>query len=109
MDSGIGQRVAEERSRLGLSQDEAAKLCGVSRISWGKYERGQSNGMTITSLRAFTEAGANVFYILTGSQQRAETGDEDEIQALHHLRLLPADTRKALLFLLQTMATQGTR
>lgn len=63
----FGGRLLEERTRLGLSQAEAANICGVSREMWGKYERDKSKmGTEVLSLFAF--AGADVLYVLTGQR-----------------------------------------
>jgi transcriptional regulator with XRE-family HTH domain len=35
--------ISEIRTRLGLTQDEAAKLIGVSRQAWQKWETGERN------------------------------------------------------------------
>ena len=58
-------RLKSERKRLALSQAEAAALCGVSRETWGKYERGSivPGGDVLLS---FAMNGANVQFILTG-------------------------------------------
>lgn len=63
--SPFGDRVREERKRLGLSQAEVAQLCGVVRETWGKYERGVFE-LGGAALRAFVEAGADADYIVTG-------------------------------------------
>ena len=39
----IGQNIRAKRLELGLSQTEAAKLCGLSIRSYGKIERAQEN------------------------------------------------------------------
>lgn len=64
-------RVKEERKRLGLTQQEAADICGVHRVQWGRYERGEQ-GFNGTSLNKFAEAGADPVYILTGLRQDAQ-------------------------------------
>ena len=58
-------RIKEERKRLGLTQSEAGNLCGVTRETWGKYERGVFD-ISGSVLRAFSNAGADVDYITTG-------------------------------------------
>lgn len=69
----FGARLRAETKRLGLNQATAAKLCGVSREMWGKYERGESiPGGEV--LFAFASAGANLHYIATGLHQIAERG-----------------------------------
>ncbi|MEG1971298.1 MAG: helix-turn-helix transcriptional regulator [Burkholderiaceae bacterium] len=63
----IGQRVAEERKRLGLSQEQAGNVGGVSREMWGRYERG-GGVMGTEVLARFATAGADALYILTGQR-----------------------------------------
>jgi len=72
--SQSSDRIKEERVRLGLSQLEAADLCGVSREQWGKYERGQSvpGGEVLFS---FTSIGADGGYILTGIRTPLVVGE----------------------------------
>ena len=66
----VSPRVAEERKRLGLSQESAGQACGVSREMWGKYERGKAV-MGTEVLALFAAAGADVLYILTGQRSGA--------------------------------------
>ena len=71
--SHAAPRIKEERKRLGLTQVQAADLAGVTRESWGKYERGeQVPGGEV--LFAFAEAGADIQYIIRG--ERRSTGTE---------------------------------
>ncbi len=61
----IAIRMAEERLRLGLTQDALATKAGMSRLSILNYE----NGATIPSgeaLIAFHEAGIDIRYVLVG-------------------------------------------
>lgn len=61
----IGKRIANERKRLGYTQQQAADLCEVSRVQWGRYEREDSE-LGGRVLKAFADLGASVSYILTG-------------------------------------------
>lgn len=55
----------EERIRLGLTQTDAASLCGVRREAWGQYERGAvAPGSHV--LLSFVANGADAAYLLTG-------------------------------------------
>lgn len=61
----IGHRLKEERERIGISQGDAALLAGVSRNSWGSYEREESvPGAGV--LVALMGHGFDVNYILGG-------------------------------------------
>lgn len=68
----FGERLLSERTRLGLSQAEAAATCGVSREMWGKYERGKSS-MGTEVLSKFALTGADALYVLTGQRSAAGT------------------------------------
>lgn len=66
-DSLCAERLKSERSRLSLTQGDAAELCGVSREMWSKYERGIGvPGGDVFA--AFAHAGADIQYILTGNE-----------------------------------------
>lgn len=78
-----GERVKEERKRLGLSQAEAGSLFGVARETWGKYERGvfEIGGEV---LRAFVAAGADADYIVTGIRKEVFDKIANEHMPEHH-------------------------
>ncbi len=61
----IGQRLLEERGRLGLTQQALADAIGAPRVSFVKYEAGQSSPAAET-LVALEGAGVDVRYVLTG-------------------------------------------
>ena len=60
----IGERLKQERKRLGLSQVEAGRAVGVSNVMWGRYERGAVMGVDVES--KLQGAGFDVDYIFTG-------------------------------------------
>lgn len=64
----VGDRLREVREKLELSQSSAAKLVGVTREQWGRYER----GITMPGgevLAALARADVDVSYVLTGSRR----------------------------------------
>lgn len=65
--SDIGQRLKEERNRLGLSQGEAAKLGGASKNTQLSYESGKSSPNADYLVRLADE-GFDIFYILTAQR-----------------------------------------
>lgn len=83
----FSQRLKKERERLGMSQDEAASLVGVSREMWGKYERGAADP-AVSKVIDFGKSGADVAYILTGvrSQSIESTLTQREQGVLEHYR-----------------------
>lgn len=61
----LGQRIKEERERLGLSQELFAKQLGISRSTQARYE----NGVTQPSaeyINAAHQAGADIDYLSSG-------------------------------------------
>lgn len=62
---GTGERIKEERERLGLSQAEFAALAGAHRKSQGNYESGERSP-DANYLAALAAAGVDVLYVVTG-------------------------------------------
>ena len=60
----IGERLKQERKRLGLSQVRAGQAVGVTHAMWGRYERGAVMGVDVES--KLQGAGFDVDYIFTG-------------------------------------------
>ena len=91
-------RVAAERKRLKLSQEEAASACGISREMWGKYERGKAV-MGGEVLAMFSAVGADARYIITGDRVGPvpEVLSSDERVMLERYRDSPKPLRDAAL------------
>lgn len=73
--SGISERLAKERRKLGMQQKDAAEIADVSRDMWGRYERGVSMPAAVV-LAKFASAGADVRFVLDGVSGPGETGRE---------------------------------
>lgn len=101
--SQSGERLAEERKRLKLSQDVVGSLCGVSREMWGKYERGRA-AMGADVLARFSEAGGDVLYILTGTRNDQTAKSTQEGSILRAFRLIPQPLQTDLARLMISMA-----
>lgn len=67
-----GQRLREQRERLGLSQSEFAARGGVKKLAQIRYEKGERRP-SASYLLGIARAGADVAYIVTG--QRASPRD----------------------------------
>lgn len=67
----FGQRLREERKRLGIGMDELAQAGSVSRASQSNYETGR-NRPDSDYLSAISDAGLDVFYLLTGRRGKSE-------------------------------------
>ncbi|MFV9298130.1 MULTISPECIES: helix-turn-helix transcriptional regulator [Citrobacter] len=87
-------RLKSERKRLSLNQAEAAALCGVSRETWGKYERGTMvpGGDVLLS---FAMNGANVQFILTGDEGGGVVLNRDESELIAIFRKSPLAIKAA--------------
>lgn len=65
---GIGERLKEERERLGLSQTDFAALAGASKNTQYNYEKGERSP-DANYLSAAAEQGVDVLYVLTGERR----------------------------------------
>lgn len=65
--TSLGERVGEERRRLGKTQEELASACHTSRKTMGNIEGGK-NAPGAEILSAMAQLGADVQYILTGTR-----------------------------------------
>lgn len=63
----FGERLREERQRLGLSQDALAVLCSVTKRTQGNYERNEREADT-TYLAAAAAAGIDIQFVVTGER-----------------------------------------
>lgn len=68
--SDIGNRLAEERNRQGLTQTQLAGLAGVTRKTVFGYESGQ-RAPDGGAMSIWAAAGLDVLYILTGQRAAA--------------------------------------
>lgn len=78
----LGDRLKEERKRLGFSQEEFAAIAGVTRRPYAEWEAGNTSP-TGVQLAALYNEGADVQYIVTGVRSDAALSpDERELLAL---------------------------
>lgn len=86
---GIGERLKEERERLGLNQTDFAALAGASKNTQYNYEKGERSP-DANYLAAAAERGVDVLYVLTGERvpQHAGTLSERESEVLRCFRAL---------------------
>lgn len=91
----IGERLKEERTRLGLSQTELAELGCVQRNTLFNYEKGVRSP-DADFLARIAGRGADVLYIVTGRRSGALLDVEQE-QQLAALSRLPQAVREWLL------------
>ncbi|MDQ8022209.1 MAG: helix-turn-helix transcriptional regulator [Moraxellaceae bacterium] len=98
----IGDRLREERKKLGLNQDEAGTSPQVQR----RYESGTSTPGA-DYLAAFAQQGADILYIVTGQRAVGAIAD-DEAAVLKAYRDASEPVRRAALAALLTGATSHT-
>ncbi|WP_175784262.1 helix-turn-helix domain-containing protein [Burkholderia ambifaria] len=67
MQSHIGDRLREERVRLGLSQEDFGAIGGVKKLAQGNYEKGM-RVPDAAYLAAIAAAGVDVLYVVTGTR-----------------------------------------
>lgn len=94
----IGERLLEERERMGLSQSELAEICGVTMRSQRNYEKGEREP-DASYLAALTTTKADVLYILTGQRTGGVPPPQlapDEAALLDNYRHSPKDQQDIL-------------
>lgn len=69
----FGERLREERDRLGLNQEELGLIGGVNRNTQGKYEKGERSPDT-KYLEAIAAAGVDILYLVTGRRTPLPAG-----------------------------------
>lgn len=92
--AGTGERLREERDRLGLNQTDFGVVAGVSRGTQKAYEL-ETSSPSIDYLLALQGMGVDVHYVLTGSRisTDADSLAPDEASLLEHYRQLPEAER----------------
>lgn len=100
-----GERLKEERARLGFNQTELAALAGVAKTSQFNYEKGERSP-DAAYLAAVAVVGVDVLYVVTGERKPtpADSIPADEAQLLEHYRSLPASVKASLTQLATTLA-----
>lgn len=91
---GIGDRLKEERERLGLNQTDFATKAGASKNSQYNYEKGERSPDAIY-LAAAAGIGVDVLYVVTGQRTpaMASSFSDDEAALVAHYRQLPEGDR----------------
>jgi transcriptional regulator with XRE-family HTH domain len=85
--SSIGERLKEERERLGKSQEEFGAAGGVARNAQGRYEKDLRSPDALY-LEQVARIGADVLYIITGTRSgaSAKVMTPDEMSLLDFYR-----------------------
>jgi transcriptional regulator with XRE-family HTH domain len=75
----MATRLRVERTQMGMSQSDLADACGVSRVSWGMYERGKAwPGADVMMKLAFL--GCDIYHLMTGrgSPSQAKLSEKED-------------------------------
>jgi transcriptional regulator with XRE-family HTH domain len=106
----VGERLKEERERLGLNQTEFGVLLGVSRGSQKNYELGASS-LDLRYVAALEEHGVDAAFVLTGRRStplgQLFTAAEEEL--INQFRSIAEEDRKAIRRFLEAMAADAAR
>lgn len=93
----IGERLKEERSRLGLSQTDLGAAGGVGKTTQINYEKGTGTP-DAKYLAAVEELGVDVLYVVTG--RRIPVSDQliaiDELEMVMNVRGLLSEDKEAV-------------
>ena len=97
----FGDRLAQERKRLGYSQSALAELLDKSSMTQFKYESGETCPDS-DYFFALDELGADIYYIITGRQLEA-LKEDDERQLLADFRSFDEREKTIMLNLFHDM------
>lgn len=64
----IGERLRQQRRKMGITQEEAAELLGISSTYYGEIERGNRKLSIQRVLTVYEKMGLEPTYLLTGEQ-----------------------------------------
>ena len=67
-----GDAIRAARERLGLTQAEAARRCGMARQNWRRLERGASSPTVATLQRVAEGLGLELMIVLAGEDPDVE-------------------------------------
>lgn len=84
----LGERIKNQRSRAGLSQERVAELVGVSRQSVTKWESGQSAPSTENLFRLAEIFGTTVDLLLDIPKENTTQSDDQEKELASQVRYL---------------------
>lgn len=93
----IGDRLKEERIRLGFNQAEFGAVAGVTKTTQFNYEKG-ARSPDSAYLAAIAATGVDVLYVLTGQRTPESEGalNEREKAVLDNYRALPEEDKASV-------------
>ena len=106
----VGERLREERERLGLNQTEFGALLGVSRGTQKNYELG-ANSIDLRYVAALEECGVDAGFVLTGrrSTPLGQMFTPEEEKLIKQYRSIAAGDQEAIRRFLKAMADDADR
>lgn len=107
---GIGERLKEERERLGFSQTEFAAVAGASKNSQYNYEKGERSP-DAAYLAAVAEKGVDILYVVTGvpTPQVVDGSTAAEDNLVNQYRALPEADQATVDRILGAMWQQSSK
>lgn len=105
---GIGERLKEERERLGLSQTDFAARAGASKNTQYNYEKGERSP-DANYLAAAAAEGVDVLYVVTGERKPlpADTLSPLEARVVSRIRSMPEPSRETADRVIEALAAQA--
>ncbi|QEQ86088.1 XRE family transcriptional regulator [Pseudomonas sp. p99-361] len=102
----IGYRLKEERSRLGFSQTDLARVGGVGKTTQINYEKGERSP-DASYLAAVAEIGVDVLYVVSGQRQPQAHGNlsAEESLLVERYRLMSTEARATINSVSEALAT----
>lgn len=82
MQTSTGERLKEERVRLGLSQAALGEIGGVRKQAQLNYEKGERNPDS-AYLSAIAKFGADIQYIVTGIRSAESLSSDEKLSLIH--------------------------
>ncbi len=107
---GIGERLKEERERLGLNQTEFAAQAGASKNTQYNYEKGERSP-DATYLAAADVMGVDVLYVVTGRRtpEPSNSFSGGEVELVERYRRLPDEDRAGAARMITALAEMAGR
>ncbi len=80
----IGQRIKQERNRMGLTQFQLAEKAEISPQYMGKIERGEKKFSFETIVKISTALNTSIDYLTYGKRESDESPELTEMSLLSH-------------------------
>lgn len=106
----IGERLKEERQRIGVNQTVLAEKCGVTKNTQLAYEKGDRNPDTVYLAQA-ASLGLDILYLVTGERKPvpAESISAEAAQFLKAYQRVKEADREVLFRMVSAFADAAGR